>query len=49
MVWGVKEGHKVRVLIEEATGEPCPCSQGKCCPLVPAENPWPSLEDQRAV
>ena len=29
----VRDADRVQELVQEATGEPCPCSQGRECPL----------------
>lgn len=42
-LFGPEEGRRVRRLIEAATNEPCPCSQGHPCPLMqlaPANLDW---------
>ena len=34
-LFGRERGADVNRMIEEATGEPCPCKQGGRCPLLP--------------
>lgn len=34
-VFGHEEAERVVAIVEKATGEPCPCQQGKPCPLLP--------------
>lgn len=36
VVWDVETADRVEELVEESTGEPCPCRQGKTCPFVPS-------------
>ena len=33
--WSMKKATEVRELIEDLTGEACPCDQGRPCPLLP--------------
>lgn len=40
----------VQELIEGATGEPCPCKQGKVCPLLPElKVPTPIVKVERVA
>lgn len=34
IVLGVEEGRRVRAQIEDLSGAPCPCIQGRRCPLL---------------
>jgi hypothetical protein len=34
-IFGISGGLEVRDLIEKATGRPCPCTEGRACPLMP--------------
>jgi hypothetical protein len=34
-IYGVERGIEVRAMVEGATGEACPCRQGRPCPLMP--------------
>lgn len=34
-IYGTERGTQVQTLIEQATAQPCPCSQGQPCPLMP--------------
>lgn len=43
-LFGIDEGLKIRGMVEAATGEPCPCKQGKPCLL-----PEARTEDEVAV
>lgn len=36
ILWGPEDAARVRQLVEEATGEDCPCLQGRVCPLLPS-------------
>lgn len=40
---GAERGDKVIALIEETTGQLCPCKQGQVCPLSPAAIETPPL------
>ncbi|MGZ4519091.1 MAG: hypothetical protein ACXVXP_05875 [Mycobacteriaceae bacterium] len=31
-----EQGKKMMDMVERVTGQPCPCKQGKTCPLLPA-------------
>lgn len=35
-IFGAVQGSEIIELIERTTGEPCPCRQGRQCPLLPA-------------
>lgn len=34
-IFGVQRGDELLELIEETTGQPCPCRRGQPCPLMP--------------
>jgi hypothetical protein len=44
-VWDPVQASQVRELLERATGEPCPCKQGKPCPFIRLEAPEPVALD----
>ena len=45
ILFGDEQGAKMQELVERVTGEPCPCKQGKGCPLMPpAQSASPELE-----
>ncbi len=33
-LWPPEKAARIRAMIEEATGQPCPCSRGKRCPIL---------------
>jgi hypothetical protein len=35
-MWGAEKAAAVQELVEEATGQPCPCKRLMTCPLLPA-------------
>lgn len=35
-IFGEERGAELSAFLERATGEPCPCRQGRVCPLLPA-------------
>lgn len=35
LVFGREKASAIHALIERTTGEPCPCAQGRACPLLP--------------
>lgn len=37
-IYGVERGARMLSIIERSTGVPCPCKQGKACPLMPSES-----------
>jgi hypothetical protein len=37
LLFGLERSREIRALVEDATGEPTPCNQGKPCPLLPAQ------------
>lgn len=37
-MYGIERGDRIIAVLEEATGEPCPCKQGVVCPLMPADS-----------
>lgn len=41
VIFGRERGEELRAYLEEALGEPCPCSQGRRCPLAPPDVPAP--------
>jgi hypothetical protein len=44
VLFSSERAQAVQDLIEGATGKPCPCKQGKTCPLLPrAEKPEASF------
>lgn len=45
-LFGIERGAQIQALIEAATAEPCPCAQGRTCPLMrlpKADSPPPQL------
>jgi hypothetical protein len=40
-VYGVERGDELSAFIEQVTGEPCPCRQGRACPMMPADEAAP--------
>lgn len=34
-IYGNERGAALQSFLEKATGEPCPCAQGRVCPLMP--------------
>ena len=36
-IYGIERGDELSAFIEQATGEPCPCRQGRACPMMPAD------------
>lgn len=46
-IYGRERGADLSAFLEKATGEPCPCSQGRTCPLLPPP-PRQALDDAPA-
>lgn len=46
VVWGMQTADKVQRLMVEATGQPCPCDQGRRCPFL---GPRVSLVERQPV
>lgn len=40
-LFGRTAGGEVRTLVEKLAGGPCPCVQGRACPLMPVEEAAP--------
>lgn len=36
-MFGLERGNQIQALVEDATGEDCPCIQGRTCPLAKPE------------
>lgn len=36
-MFGLERGNQIQTLVEDATGEDCPCIQGRTCPLAKPE------------
>ena len=34
-MWDAEDAKRVQELMEQGTGEPCPCKRGKRCPILP--------------
>jgi len=39
ILYGVTHGAKVHAMVEAATDAPCPCIEGRACPLLPPISP----------
>jgi hypothetical protein len=39
---GEERGRQMRAVFEDLLGEPCPCAQGKTCPLTPRPEAMPA-------
>lgn len=37
-IYGIERGARMLNIIEQSTGEACPCKQGAPCPLLPRES-----------
>lgn len=37
VMWGDDRAVKVQALVEESTGQLCPCKRGEGCPLLPKD------------
>jgi hypothetical protein len=37
-IYGIERGRLIRAVLEEGLGEPCPCGQGRPCPLLPRDD-----------
>lgn len=37
-IYGIERGGELVALLEDATGELCPCKQGRVCPLLPRDD-----------
>ncbi len=33
----IVQANRVQAIVEDATGQPCPCLQGRECPLLPGD------------
>jgi hypothetical protein len=46
-IYGIERGAQVQAFLEGAMNEPCPCRQGRVCPLMPV--PREALDDSTAA